>query len=143
MAWWQWIVLGAVLFIGEMIIDPAFYLFFFGLSAITLGLVGLSPVSIPIWGQWLLFSAIAIAFLAFFRMRLYSIPGRSTPDLSEGVVGEFAVAKEAIAPGHLGRVELRGATWTAKNTGDEPLRPGKRARVESMSGLTVIVRPEI
>ena len=71
------------------------------------------------------------------------IPSRSTRDLSEGVVGEIAVAKEAIAPGQLGRVELRGATWTAKNTGDELLRPQKRARVESMSGLTVLVRPEI
>ena len=130
------------MFVGEMIIEPGFYLFFLGLSAICLGLLGLSPVSIPIWGQWLLFSAIAAALLALFQSRLRMIQGRSTPELSEGVVGEFAVVVEAIEPGQLGRVELRGTTWTAKNTGDEILHPEMRARVESMSGLTVLVRKE-
>ncbi len=130
------------MFVGEMIIEPGFYLFFLGLAAISLGLVGLGPVPIPIWGQWLLFSALSVAFLAFFRERLYTRPLRSTPILREGVIGELAVVKEVIAPGQLGRVELRGSTWTAKNTGDEPLRPKTRARVESVSGLTIRVRPE-
>ncbi len=129
------------MFVGEMIIEPGFYLFFLGLAAISLGLVGLGPVPIPIWGQWLLFSALSVAFLVLFRERLYTKPLRST-HIREGVIGELAVAKEAIAPGQLGRVELRGSNWTAKNTGNELLRPKRRARVESMSGLTMLVRPE-
>ncbi len=37
------------------------------------------------------------------------------------MVGEFAIALELLAVGEIGKVELRGTTWTAKNVGTTPL----------------------
>ena len=142
MVWWQWIVLGSVLLGAEMIVDAEFYLVFLGVSALLVGLIGLTPLDAPFWGQCLLFSAFVVASVIFFRKRVYGkIRGRGL-DREEGVVGEVAIAEEAIEAGGVGRVELRGTVWTARNTGSETLPVGARARVESVSGVTVLVRPE-
>jgi membrane protein implicated in regulation of membrane protease activity len=142
MAWWQWIALGSVLLGAEMIVDAEFYLIFLGVSALIVGGIGLSPLEVPFWGQCLLFSGFAVASLVFFRGRVYGkIRGRGR-DREEGVTGEVAIAQEAIEAGGVGRVELRGTVWTARNEGSEMLTVGARARVESMSGLTLQVRAE-
>ncbi len=142
MIWWQWIVLGVVLLSAEMIVDAEFYLIFLGLSAITLGVLGLAPLPVPFWGQWLLFAALSVAFLLLFREKLYRKIRGETPELAEGVVGDFAIAEEEIAPGAIGRVQLRGSTWTARNTGTTTLLAEGRARVVAAEGLQVKVRPE-
>ena len=51
MEWWQWVVLGVILLSAEMLVDADFYLVFVGLSAVLVGLVGLTLVELPIWGQ--------------------------------------------------------------------------------------------
>ena len=43
MIWWQWFVLGALLLGAEIAIDAEFYLVFLGISAIVVGLIGLTP----------------------------------------------------------------------------------------------------
>ena len=141
MIWWQWIVLGAVLLCAEMFVDAEFFLVFLGVSAVTMGLLGLA-LPLPFWSQWLLFAALSVAFLLLFREKLYRKIRGTAPDVEEGVVGDFAIAEEEIAPGALGRVQLRGATWTARNTGGRALRAEGRARVVSAEGLQVKVRPE-
>ncbi len=57
-------------------------------------------------------------------------------------MGDFAIAEEEIAPGAIGRVQLRGSTWTARNTGTTTLLAEGRARVVAAEGLQVKVRPE-
>ncbi len=51
----------------------------------------------------------------------------------EGLVGEVAEVREAIAPGAPGRVFVHGEIWRAVSS--EALSPGARARVESINGL--------
>ena len=58
------------------------------------------------------------------------------------LVGETAVAKEAIAPGAIGRVELRGTAWTARNRGLETLATGTRCVVIGVDRLTLFVEAE-
>ena len=55
MAWWFWIALGAVLLAAEVIISADFYLVFFGISGLVVGVLALAGVNLPQWGQWLLF----------------------------------------------------------------------------------------
>ena len=142
MEWWQWIVIG-VLFLGaEPLVDADFYLVFLGAAAALVGLVGLTPFALPFWGQVLLFAALSVSTLVLFRGRLYAKLRPPLPDRPEGVVGEFAVAEEAIASGAAGRVTLRGSSWTATNASDGELAAGARARVLSAEGLTLTVRPE-
>jgi inner membrane protein len=39
MAWWIWIVLGLVLLLGEMLTPGGFYILFFGIGAIIVGIL--------------------------------------------------------------------------------------------------------
>ncbi|MBW2271995.1 MAG: NfeD family protein [Deltaproteobacteria bacterium] len=142
MVWWQWIVLGVLLLGAEMLVDAEFYLVFLGLSAVVVGTIDVLWPGSPIWAEWLLFSAIAIAALLVFRGRFYQKLRGEALERSEGVVGEVGSVEADIAPGAVGRIELRGTTWSARNVGEQVLRRGARARVDSTSGLTVDVRTE-
>jgi hypothetical protein len=142
MQWWQWIVLGTLLLGAEMLVDAEFYLVFLGVSAIIVGLIGIAPADVPAWGQWLLFSFFAIASLGFFRKQFYSKYRGEIPDRSEGAAGEIALVTESIAPGAVGNVTLRGATWSAKNVGEQLVAAGSRVVVVESAGLTLSVRAE-
>ncbi len=142
MVWWQWFVLGALLLGAEIAIDAEFYLVFLGISAIVVGLIGLTPTALPMWGQWLVFSLIAVIALVLFRSRIYNKIRGQAPDIKEGVGGEIAVMNEPIAPGSTGSVTLRGSVWQARNIGSEPLAAGSRAIVEETKGLLLLVRAE-
>jgi membrane protein implicated in regulation of membrane protease activity len=54
----------------------------------------------------------------------------------------LATPKERIAPGAVGRVELRGTVWSARNDAAESIEPGRRCRVFRVDGLLLYVRPE-
>jgi membrane protein implicated in regulation of membrane protease activity len=56
--------------------------------------------------------------------------------------GETAVVTEDVPPGGVGKAEMRGATWSARSTGDELLAKGRRCRVERVEGLTLWLRAE-
>lgn len=142
MEWWQWIVLGAGILAAEMVIDSEFYLIFVGVSAIAVGLAGAMPYSLPMWGQWLLFAALVIGSTVGFRRNLYLRLRGNPSEIEGGVVGEIAVALESIGAGEHGEVELRGATWAAKNTGLSAIPADGRVRVESREGLTLHVQPD-
>jgi hypothetical protein len=140
MPWWAWLVVGLLLLGGEMLMPGGFYLLFFGLGALAVGLLGLAGGAGPVWFQWLLFSVLSIGALVLLRPRLV---GRlTTPErpMDDGVVGELARADARIEPGEIGRGELRGTTWTIQNVGDVALAPGDRCRVERVDGLTLHVR---
>ncbi len=155
MEWWQWIVLGAGILAAETIIDSEFYLIFIGIAGIAVGLYdfigiaavdaglhGFAPYSLPLWGQWLLFATLVGVGTVAFRRKLYERLRGNPPEIEGGVVGEIAVALEPIDAGKHGQVELRGATWTTKNTGNAPIPASGRARVHRCEGLTVHVQPE-
>ncbi len=142
MAWWFWIVLGAVLLAAEVIISADFYLVFFGIAGLVVGLLAVFGVALPVWGQWLLFAGLAIAGLVIYRGRwkkkLLTADREMLPELE----GEFGVAREDIAAGARGRVDLRGSAWDAQNVGAGAIAAAERCVVVRVDGLTVHVRSE-
>jgi membrane protein implicated in regulation of membrane protease activity len=145
MAWWMWLVVALLLLVGELVADSAFYLFFFGIAALLVGLMALLGLSGPSWLHWLLFSAMAVLSLLFLRRPLQQRVRRSpsrVPEDADTVIGESAVAMEEIAIGAMGRVELRGSSWNAWNRGAVALAPGQRCVVERLQGLTLEVRAQ-
>ena len=140
MPWWAWMTAGGLLLAAEMaFVDAEFYLVFLGVSALLVGGIGLAGIDVPVWLQWLLFSALAVSSLIFFRQRVYSRVRRQT-ELPEGVEGAWAVADERIEPGAQGRATLRGTPWTARNDGDAAIEAGARVKVESAEGVILRVR---
>lgn len=142
MIWWQWIMLGVILLGSEMIVDAEFYLVFLGAAAVLVGIIGLAPLTIPWWAQWLLFSAFAIIGMISFRSYFHTKLRGHFPDMETGLSGEQVTVLELIAPGGQGAVETRGTRWVAKNVGESPLEPNSHARVESSTGVTLNVIAE-
>jgi len=142
LTWWMWMILGLVLLACEMITPGTFFFMFLGISGLLTGLVFWIAPDLPAWAPWLLFSIFSAISVAFFRkplmkkFKLNEKPGHKVDSL----VGETAIALENIAPGALGKVELRGASWTAQNTGDQPIQRSERPKVERVEGLTLYVR---
>jgi membrane protein implicated in regulation of membrane protease activity len=144
MPWWAWLVLGIALLGVEMfVIDAQFYLVFIGLSAAVVGLLGLVGVGLPAWAEWLVFSGLAIVAMLAFRRRIYEMvrgqPGRVEERLT---VGDRVLIADRLEPGQSGRVEYRGSSWTARNTGAQAIEAGREAVIAQVDGLTLHVKAE-
>ena len=141
--WWHWLVLGLVLVVAEMAAAGGFYIIFFGIGALIVGALASFGMAGPVWMQILLFSLISIASLALFRSSLLRQfqPDPQAP-IVDALVGEVAVAVEDVAPGGIGKVELRGSAWSARNEGSVALSRGSRCRVTRVDGLTLHIVPE-
>lgn len=142
MPWWAWIILGAVLLGAEVIIAADFYLVFFGVSGLIVGLLLLVGVAMPVWVQWLSYAALAVLLLLLYRRRLKSILSRPDRQLDEEIVGEFGSVVEGISAGGEGKVELRGTLWSARNISEEEMSSGDRVRVIRKDGLSLHIRRE-
>ena len=143
MAWWIWVTGGLVLLLAEVLTPGGFFVVFFGAGAILVGALKVVGWAGPAWAEWLVFTVLSIVSLAFFReplMRRFNLKGgKPTVDRMEG---ERALVTEEVAPGGVGKAELRGASWTARSTGTVTLARGQRCRVERVEGLTLWLRPE-
>jgi inner membrane protein len=142
MIWWHWLVLGLLLVAAEMA-TGGFYVIFFGAAALMLGVLVLFEFGGPAWVQWLLFSVLSVSSLLAFRNRFRALMRVGTPAADvDRLVGESAVPLEDIAPGGVGRAELRGTVWTARNPGPTPLHRGQRCTVSAVEHLTISLIPE-
>jgi membrane protein implicated in regulation of membrane protease activity len=141
--WWHWLVLGLVLAAAEMASAGGFYIIFFGVGAMVVGLLAALGLAGPVWMQTFLFSAISIGSLALFRTRLLKMmqPDPQAPTV-DALVGEVAIATEDVAAGSIGKVELRGSSWSARNDASVVVTRGTRCRVTSVDGLMLHVVPE-
>jgi len=142
MPFWGWIVVGAALLGAETVVDAQFYLVFFGAASLVTGGLVLAFGPLPVGADWALFGVLSIAGTAAFRRRVYERIRRVEGEVSQGTVGEFAVAIEAIAAGGRGQVEMRGTVWQGHNRGDAPIAAGERARVVATHGLVLEIRRE-
>lgn len=143
MLYWAWLLLGLGLLVVEIATPGGFFALFFGLSALVVGgLVGLGWGGPP-WMQWLLFSGLSVVALGLLRKPLQARLSRGGPGRPvDSLTGETAVAQDDIAVGGLGKAELRGATWNAKNAGAEAVGKGQRLKVDRVEGLTLHVHKE-
>jgi membrane protein implicated in regulation of membrane protease activity len=144
MFWWHWVVLGLLLAGLELATPGGFFLLFFGVGALLVGLLAAIDLAGPLWVQWLLFSAISVGALLVFRnpllRRVNALHHAGGP--VDSLTRETATALDDIPPDALGRAELRGTAWSAKNVGSTVLIKGQRCAVQRVDGLTLYVHPE-
>lgn len=144
MIWWHWLLLGLLLLGAEMMTPGGFYILFFGLAALVVGAIAALDLVQGDSAQWLLFSGLAVGFLLLFRGPLLARINAAEvkhPDV-DSMVGEIAIPVEALDAGAIGKVELRGTTWSARNAGSIPLTKGQRSKVTGMDGLTLLITGE-
>lgn len=144
MLWWYWLVLGLLLAALEILTPGGFFVLFFGIGALVVGMLALTGVVASPAMQWLLFSLVSLGAVLFFRAPLQRWMQAGTPSAGDvdAIRGEIAIASEHIPAGGLGRAELRGSSWTARNVGTDALGPGDRCIVSAVDGLTLSIRRE-
>ena len=145
MSWWGWLIIGFILAGAELLTDASFYLVFAGAAAICVGLLGLAGVGLPVWAQWVAFSALAIASLVLFRQKCYSRlrGGGSTAGFRHPAIGAAIVVDEDVAPGGRTRVRLQGTEWTAVNVGPDSMPRGTGAVVVDTDGVALEIIPAV
>lgn len=141
--WWHWLVLGLLLVLAELAASGGFYIIFFGIAAIAVGVLASFDLAGPVWVQLLLFSGISVLTLSFFRGRLlkWLQVDPQAPSVDQ-LAGQIALATEDLVPGGVGRVELRGAAWSARNSSSAVIPRGTRCRVVRVEGLMLYVELE-
>lgn len=141
-AGWIWLYIGAGLMLAEILV-PGFVLFFFGLSAATLGvLIMLLPDTFRLNLTWqlALFSLFSVVYLVTLRRYLKSVfLGDSEDRLSatDEFAGRFGEAVGDIVPGVPGRVLVGDAQWDAVSAA--PVSAGAKVKILSRRNLTLTV----
>jgi membrane protein implicated in regulation of membrane protease activity len=141
MIWWGWLIAGLVLFILEAMSAGGFYLVFFGVGAVIVGLLSLFGIQLGLTLEALVFLGTSLIALALFRKPLLAHFQKGIPTHKvDSLVGQTAEALEDIPVDGIGKAELRGTAWNAHNIGSLPIARASRCKVEKVDGLTLHLR---
>jgi membrane protein implicated in regulation of membrane protease activity len=134
--------MGLVLAAIELATPGGFFIIFFGVGAVVVGLMRLAGLFEPAWQQWLAFPIVALLSLRLFRQPLLArLQGRDSGEV-DSVVGDAALPASALEPGGRGKAEVRGALWNARNVSERTVGARERCRVVAINGLELDIRPE-
>ena len=134
--WWHWIVLGLVLTLAELAV-PAFFIVWFGLGALGVGLVLLAWPGLSLAAQLVLWAALAAALTAFWfrylKPKTVSLAGSS----SAQALGEVGLLVSDLCPDSRGQVRfqkpvLGSDLWECY--AETPIKAGERVRVVKIEG---------
>ena len=134
--WWHWVVLGLCLSIAELAV-PAFFIIWFGIGAVGVGLLLLLAPDLALATQLLVWAAASGALVAvWFR---YLRPGTRTSvgTSAASVAGEVGVLVSDLPPHARGHVRFQkpilGAdVWECY--AEQHLKAGERVRVVAVEG---------
>lgn len=138
---WLWLYVGAFLMLLELM-APGFVIFFFGLSAATVGLCR-SMIGEPFTLTWQFaaFSVFSVFYLAVLRRWMKGLFSgdvqKSSADFGNEYVGRTGRVVASIEPPLAGRVMVGDAEWTAESA--SALAAGTMVRVVSQNNLTLRV----
>ena len=135
--WWHWVVLGILLLLFELAV-PAFFLVWFGLGALIVGVVLLAIPSLSFAWQvliWIVFSLVFIwLWFKVFKPGFY----KTRAGMSKGaVVGEIGLVIRDIRPFEKGQIRfqkpvLGDEVW--ESIADEEIKAGERVKVLDVEG---------
>jgi len=135
--WWHWIVLGIVVVLLELVV-PAFFLVWFGLGALIVGIILLAVPTLSFAWQVLVWITCSLAFIwlwfKVFKPGLY----KTRAGMSKGaVIGEIGLVIRDIRPFEKGQIRfqkpmLGDEVW--ESIADEEIKAGERVKVLDVEG---------
>jgi inner membrane protein len=139
MDWWIWTLIG-FFFLALEFVTTTMHSAFFATGAFLVALLVAFHVAGPLWAQILVFTVFSLITLLIIRPVVVQKLKLSQTKIVDTLVGEQAIVMQDLPPSEVGRAEMRGSTWNARNVGDTTLARGQRARVEKVEGLVLHVR---
>ena len=142
--WWYWIVGGLVLIVAELAI-PSFFVVWFGLGALLVGLTLLVLPDLSGTAQLALWTVASLAMVALW-FRVFK-PGlhKTRIGLAEGeVLGEIGLLVTAVAPFERGKVRFQRPILGAEEwvcLADSAIAAGERVKVVAVEGSFLKVTP--
>lgn len=140
--WWAWIVGGIGLILAELAI-PSFFVIWFGLGALLVGLLMLALPGLSLTAQLAIWTASSLAMVVLW-FRIFK-PGfhKTRVGTSAGeAVGEIGLLVSAVAPFERGKVRfqrpvLGSEEWACM--ADTSIAAGERVRVIAVEGSFLTV----
>lgn len=144
MDWWMWLGAGLVLLLIEVLTPGSLFWIFFAAGAIVVSFIALGIPSMSLVAQSVWFVGFSTLSLMLFRKPLLRLLEDRSPKAEpvDAIVGETGVTLSEIPSGAVGKVELRGTTWSATNLGSTPIPMSVRCRIEKVDGLMLFIRGE-
>ena len=140
LAWWHWMVLGLALVLLELAV-PSFFIVWFGLGALLVGVAMLVMPGLAFSGQMLLWTAASVAMTMLWFKVFRRGDGKTRSGQANEAIGEIGILVSAVAP--LGPTSARGEVRFQKPVmgsevwpclADEALSAGERVRVLAVDG---------
>ncbi len=140
LAWWHWMVLGLALGLLELAV-PSFFIIWFGLGALLVGVAMLAAPGIAFSGQVMLWTAASVAMTVLWFKVFRREDGKTRSGQADEALGEIGVLVRAVEP--LGVSSPRGDVRFQKPVmgsdvwpclADEAIAAGERVRVLAVDG---------
>lgn len=134
-----WFLIGFLLLLLEFAL-PGLILFFFGIGAWIVAILVLL-FDLPINAQLIIFLASSSLSVLFFRKwvkRLLWSRKQSSELIDDEFIGKTAVAETAIAPGHNGKVNFKGSSWSARS--EDVIAAGETVMITGNESILLIVK---
>jgi len=139
MDWWIWTLAG-FFFLALEFVATTMHSAFFAAGAFLVAILVALHAGGPLWAQLLTFTLFSLATLLLIRPLVVKKLNLSRTVVVDTMVGEEAIAMQDLAVAAVGKAEMRGSTWNAKNVGETALSRGQRCKVERVEGLVLHVR---
>ena len=139
--WWHWMVLGLCLAMAELLI-PAFFIVWFGIGALVVGLILLAASELGIPAQLLLWAAfstaLVIIWFRYLKPKTMTAVGTSTAH----VTGEVGILVSDLCPNSRGQVRfqkpvLGSDLWECY--AEAAIKAGTRVRIVDVEGSFIKV----
>jgi inner membrane protein len=139
MDWWIWTLIG-FFFLALEFVSTTMHSAFFAAGAFLVAILVAAHVGGPLWVQLLTFTLFSLFTLLLIRPYVVRKLKLSVTKIVDTMVGEQATVMDDLPPAALGKAEMRGSTWNARNIGETLLSRGQRATVERVEGLVIFIR---
>ena len=134
--WWHWMVLGMCLAMAELAV-PAFFIVWFGIGAIGVGLALLIAPEISVATQVLLWAGLSSVLVVFWFRYLKPRTMTAVGTSAANVTGEVGVLVSDLCPNSRGQVRfqkpvLGSDSWECY--ADTKIKAGERVRIVVVEG---------
>jgi membrane protein implicated in regulation of membrane protease activity len=140
--WWHWVVLGIALMLLELAV-PAFFLVWFGLGAVVVGILLAIFPTMTLAYQIIIWTVLALLLIwLWFKIFKPSFHKTKAGMAHGALVGEIGLVTKDIRPYENGQVRfqkpiLGEEVWPSM--ADQEIRSGERVRVLDVEGNTLKV----